>query len=874
MTELSSRSEPRLEAESIWGACKIGLRILVREARSGTRGLVVLMLCVALSTAAYSTVSALIADVEFTIRTDGQKIIDGDAAIEVTHRQFNADERSWLETNAQRFSETATLRSNLINPVDGDAVLVDLKAVDGFYPLFAELSLEPALDLEAALAPRPNPSDDPSLNTGTLNTGTKRYGAVAERALIDRLRLRADPEQGSVLKLGAIELMLTAEITRETDRGLAGVQLGPRLLISLQALDDSKLILPGSLAYWRYSVQQLPGQTLNQLESAAQPYVDEGGWQFTRADRAGGDTEEFLFRLALFMTQVGLISILAGGIGVANATRAWTERRRSQYALWKCLGAGVALVRGIALAQIMIWAFLAAVLGSFLGAVAPLIVRQFDLLPFELYGNFYPRSIMLSIFIGLLATALFALPAIFDAAASRPARLLRGGAGQSKIGSALVLWMGACMMALAMIAITSSPEPAAAPIFMAGWIAVILILVVVARLFTRLISSFKPRYPVLRMALRRLDGTSGLFLSLGIGLTMLTALSLTQNSLNRLFEDTVREDAPNFFFVDIQPQQLDRFVALAEDFDSVSRVDTAPMLRGRITHFDDIPVTEHPDNNEQNDSDWVLESDRGLTWARQPPSSGSLVTQGEWWDQDYQGEPLISLDADIARDFNLVIGDSITVDLLGRQFRAIIANLREIDWRGFEMNFVMIFSPGLIQSAPQTHLAVVYLDVEDEVALRRTVAENFPNISGVRVRDVIEQIRDVLRKMSLAIGAIGTVAIAIGILVLAAASIAEQRRRAYMTVLLKVVGATRGQIIAVFLAEFAAIGAVASFLAIMMGMGVSYLLCRFALNIDLVPGLGAVVVPLMVGLAVSLGVGVASSLPLLNQRPLSWLRNQ
>ena len=326
-----------------------------------------------------------------------------------------------------------------------------------------------------------------------------------------------------------------------------------------------------------------------------------------------------------------------------------------------------------------------------------------------------------------------------------------------------------------------------------------------------------PRGATLRLALgnlhRRGSPTSGIVASLGLGLTVLVAIALIEANLDRLIAEDLPERAPSFFFLDLQPDQKPAFDKLLAATQGVGDIDAMPSLRGRITKLNNVPVEQAPIAQEAR---WTLQSERGLTYKSTLPR-GSRVVAGAWWATDYHGPPLVSMDAEIARGLGLKLGDTVTVDVLGHEMTATLASTRAIDWGSLGINFIMVFSPGSLDGVPQTFIATVRAIPEPQAPLERAVAAQFPNVSAIPVRDVLAQLGEIVAAVALALRAIAGVALLAGVLVLAGAVAAGQRRRIYEAVLLKVLGASRATVTRAFLIEFALLGGATALIAIVIG---------------------------------------------------------
>ena len=293
------------------------------------------------------------------------------------------------------------------------------------------------------------------------------------------------------------------------------------------------------------------------------------------------------------------------------------------------------------------------------------------------------------------------------------------------------------------------------------------------------------------------------------------------------------------------------------------------MLRGRIVRLKDIPVEQLPPPTEER---WVLEGDRGLTWSAEPPRGGRLV-EGSWWPADYRGPPLISLDSEVARAFDLNLGDHLTVNLLGREITGTIVNLREVDWSTLAINFVMVFSPGVLEAAPQTHIATVRIDADQELGLERRVTDRFANVSAIRVKEALASVGRIVDGLGAAVAAMAAIALAAGIAVLSGAVLADRRRRIYDAVVLKVLGATRGNLLGGLALEYGFMGLATSAIALILGNLAAYGFVHWGMEGDfvLLPGVALATAATGAGLAIL--IGLLGTWRALGQKAAPLLRN-
>jgi putative ABC transport system permease protein len=430
------------------------------------------------------------------------------------------------------------------------------------------------------------------------------------------------------------------------------------------------------------------------------------------------------------------------------------------------------------------------------------------------------------------------------------------------------------VLGLAALAVVTAQDRTVALWFVAGAIAAFTLfrgagasIVLIAKKLGR------PRYPTLRLALANLHRpgapTAQIVLSLGIGLTVLVAVALVEGNLAREVETRLPAEAPAFFFIDIQPDQLAGFMEIVRATPG-ARFDQVPMMRGRITKLNGVPVEEAAVTPE---AQWALRSDRGLTYAASLPQ-GSRLAAGAWWPPDYQGPPLVSFDAVLARGMGLKVGDTLSVNLLGREITAVIANLRSIDWERLGINFTMVFAPGTLEGAPQTHLAAVYLPQAEEEGLARAVTERFSNISAIHVREALAGVDRIIGMIGDAVRLTALVTLAAGTLVLGGAVAAGHHRRVYDAVVLKVLGATRGSITRAFLIEHGVLGALSALVAGALGTLAAYFLVTRLMKTDWVFRPAPLLWTVALATLLTLGLGFAGTWRALGAKPAPYLRNE
>ena len=836
----------------------LALRLARREMRSGLGGFRLFIACLALGVAAIAAILSFSRAIEEGLRADAREILGGDVAVSLLYREATPEQTAFLQSQGA-FVRWIDSRA-MARPVktDGRPTLVQLKAVEAAYPLYGTLDLKADGSLADALAKRDGV-----------------WGAVVEEAALQRMNLAL----GDRVKVGDVTLEVRDVIAREPDRGLnAFASLGPRLMIPFAAVIESGLVQPGSLLNWEYRLKLAPGGSDLATLATLQNRFPDAGWRLRGVADAGGGIRGWLDRLTQFIGLVGLASLLVGGVGVGNAISSFLASRLHTIATLKCVGAPERLVFATYFLQLAALSILGVAIGVAIGAALPFLAQALtaDLLPVRARVGFYFRPLAIAAIFGLLVSLLFALVPLMRARRVPAATLMRGAVvTQGRLAWRDALAIGAVAMVLAAFTIFTSDSRRIAGWFVLGAVGAFIAFPLLARLVMLAAArTGKPRLAGLRLALANLHRpgapTPIVMLSLGLGLTVLVATALIEGNLRDQLMRRIPGDAPAFFFVDIQSTQMPAFEEALAAVPGAGALDKVPSLRGRIVKIGGKPVAEVEVPPE---SRWAVEGDRGVTYSATPPE-GSRIVAGEWWPPDYRGPQLISFDEALAKSFGLGLGDTITVNILGRDIEARIASLRRIEWTTLAINFVFVYSPGTLDKAPHTFLATVKATPAAEDAVFKVVTDQFPNVTVVRIRDAIETATNVLGNIGLATRVIGFLSILAGVLVLAGAMLATQRRRVHEAVVMKVLGATRARIAGIFAWEFAFLGLATALAALALGTLGAWLVVNRVMGLDwtFLPG---VAVAVAVGaMTLTLAFGLAGTLAALRQRPLALLRNE
>ena len=833
------------------------LRIARRELRGGVGGFRVFLACLALGVAAIAAVGSIASSVTTGLEKDGAVMLGGDAALRMAHRDISQDQRAWLERRGA-VSRVVYLRS--MARAGSRRSLIEMKMVDGVYPLYGALDTQPALDTDGPFAKR-----------------NGAWGAIADPSLLRRLGI----EVGDTLEIGGAVYRIGAEIDREPDRvsGARPLQLGPRFIASSESLNETALIRPGSQVWYFYRIRLADPGGLEAWKEDLERAFPDGQWIVRDRSDASPTIKRFIDRTTLFMTLVGLTALLVGGVGVGNAVRDFLAGKMQTIATLKCVGASSRTIFTAYLIQVLLMAALGIAFGLLAGGLAPVLLADLlrDALPVAARVDVYGRPLALAAAFGFLAAFAFAVWPIARACELPAAALFRDAVASARRRPPwpYIAVTAALLAALAALAVGTAVNRGIALWFVAGAVAAMILFSFAGALVKRA-AGFAARAGGvgLRLSLANLHRpgapTGSVVLSLGLGLTVLVAVTLIETNLGNQITRSLPARAPGYFFVDIQTDQLPDFENVVRGNEGFRAVRSTPMLRGRVTRINGATARQE---DVPPDARWILRGDRGVTWARELPED-EIVVAGDWWSADYKGPPLLSMAAGTATQLGLGIGDTVTVNILGRNITGRIANLRNVRWDTLRMNFIFIFSPGLLESAPQTHLATVHADPARETEIERAVAAAFPGVTAIRVRDVLDTVAGFLERLGLAIRLTAGVAIAAGALVLAGAVAAGHRRRVYDSVVLKVLGATRRRIVGSLLLEYGLLGLFTALVAAVIGTAAAWAVVTEVMRFSFVFDPGAVAVTMAVSVSITLMLGFFGIWSALGHRAAPLLRNE
>jgi len=832
------------------------LKFALRESRFALKNFKIFIASLFLGTAIIAGVGSVTANISDSIRQDGKIFLGGDVEISQTQERLSNEERTHLAEWGV-MSEIASLRS--MAHAGNDSSLVNLKAVDTAYPLYGELLLQSG-----------------KYSPDILSEKAGKWGILLSNALATRLNLNL----GDSVKLGTEEYEVRAIIKKEPDNASnQGFQLAPGVIVAMDSLSDNSLVQQGSLIRHHNRIKLNQNVTSSLLRNNIKESFPDKTWRIKDSNSGGAGLRRFVGRMGQFMTLVGLTALLVGGVGVSNAVRSYLSEKTNTIATYKILGGSSQMILLTYLAQVLFIASGAIFLGLIAGAGLPIAAGAFlkDSLPVEFKGAIYLKPLMLAAFYSYSVAIIFTLWPLGKATQVPAARLFRQTIStrpSARQSAPYIIVIAAMLLSLISVVIYMSEYRPLTTATLAAAAAAFLILLGAATLAKKMARNMpRPKNPIFRIALSNIyrpgNSTNSIVMSLGLGLILFTSIALIEHNLLREIKDRVGGEAPSFFFLDIQKDQHDEFKNYLKAREGVLSYRTVPNLRGRVTHIKSIEARKAQVKSE---GKWILRGDKGITFTHILPAN-NIITAGSWWPENYDGPPQVSISKNMADSMALDIGNEITVNILGRDFTMPVSSVRDFNWGNFGINYVMMIDPNTLKSAPFNYVGTAKTLIQDETAIYKELTRKFPSISVVRMTDMLSNALALLAKISGAIDVMAAITIISGIIVLAGAIASGHKSRIYDAAVLKVVGATRYDILKAYLIEFILLGALTGAIAIILGSLAAYSVINFVMKMSWQLPLEIPVSTVMLSVLVTLAFGMVSIWLAMSARPARVLRN-
>ncbi len=879
-----------------------------RETSSAWRHFVYFLVCIAIGVGALTGVSLFGTEVERTINKEARSLLGGDLEIRLS-RPLSPKGQAILDSLSPRgitlthVTELIAMAARTDSSASGQPTqIVELKAVEPEYPLYGTVRMEPQRNL----------SDLLSQQVGHCQ-GRSGFGAVVQESLLIKMGLKI----GDCLKIGEGFFGITGVVRTEPDRMANAFSLGPRVLMSREGLQTAELIKVGSRIRERYLVKILSGLPADPLLYELRGRLESDSARVSGYKEAQPQLKQFLDQLTRYLGLIGLTALFIGGLGVATSVHAFVREKLTTIAILKTIGAdSPTIIRTYALQAMML-----GLAGSLIGLLIGVLLQQglprmiavlmasdlLDQLGFAEGGigiSFLP--LVKGLALGLLSTLLFTLWPLLTIREVKPARIFRRDVaplGSSKSQNSNRWWKAwrdidrvkavtsiGIGLGLALLSMWQADSWRVGGLFIMVFAGAVLLLGLAARALIRFITAWpRPDPLILRQALGNVlrpgSQAVSITIAIGIGVMVVTTVSLVEQSLLAQVGENRPTDAPTFFFIDIQPDQTEEFLHLLHQRTNDPAPRLTPLVRSRLSAIKGEPIKleatseveeqkEKAEAKKEQRKKWYLTREYVLTFLQELPKDNKIVA-GEWWKPGQTfTKPLISIEEEAATQLGLKVGDTLKMDIQGVPVTGEIGSIRKVEWGNFSTNFYMIFSPGSLDGAPHTYVATVRVAPSEEVVVQQAVVAAFPNVTAINMGDMLDSFARVLDRLSLAIRAVALFCVLSGCFVMAAALASTRYRRLYESVILKALGATRTVIAQSFAVEYALLGTLGGLLGSVLASVLSWAVLEtvFDLSWSLQPAILATGCAATVTLTVL--VGFFSTYRILGQPPLAVLRHE
>jgi putative ABC transport system permease protein len=841
----------------------------VREIRASWQRLLFFFVCIAVGVASIVAIRSLIQSVREGLTREARAMTGADVVVRSDRPLGDLVRASVAQARSSgrvgTVSEAIEI-ATMVRPANATITrMVELRAVQDAYPLYGTMTLREGQYSHALL---------------------KNHGTLVRPELLAQLNLRV----GDDLLIGTQRFQIRGVIEKEPGRNLGAFSLGSRLFIDLADLPSTGLLSFGSRASYELLLQvpgppPAPGRrdaSTLLARDLSEAFVND----FVRARsyrQNEGRMSENLTRAENYLSLVGLVVLILGGIGVSSVTRVFVQQKVRSIAILKCVGSTTTQVLSIYLAQVLLLGLAGSALGVaiaggvltllpwFVGDLAAMLDVQYGLTG---------AAVIQGLAVGMLVSVLFSVVPLLEIRNVKPSLLLRQDLG-SVPRFDWVKWSVAVAVGASLVGVAAwqAGSLAVGLVLSGGFVAVAFVLHLAGAALVRAVQplrharSFALRQAVLRVA-RPGNQTRIILLAVGLGTFFILGVRALETNLLRDFELQVGENAPDMFLMDIQPAQRDGVIALV---DRENGEDPAPklipVLRARIVGVRGREV--NLESFEDVRGRGGLSREFTITYRSNLEANEKLV-DGTWWgDGPSAGMPEVSIEESLRSRFQIQLGDEMRFDVLGRIVTARVASFREVDFRDFRAGgFMIVFRPGPFDAAPHTFIAAVR-GAKEPVARARMqglLVNSYPNVSVIDLREVLDTVASIVNNVTLAVTVVGGLVLLSGSLILVGAVSMTKFRRVYEAAILKTLGASSRLIATTLLVEYGVLGAIAGTVGALGAVALSWAVARYALDLpwEASPAmtLGGIVITAIFVAA----VGVLASLDVLRHKPLSTLR--
>jgi putative ABC transport system permease protein len=836
------------------------LIMAAREMRASWQRLLFFFVCIAIGVGAIVALRSVIQSVRLTFAGEARSLITADAII--TSNQALKPELSAKIDERLRAAGAQSIQSielaTMARPADrsdGRARMVELRAVEAGFPYYGTMKLAGDVPYDHQLL--------------------ENFGVLVRPELLAQLDVRV----GDRLTIGGRPFTIRGVIQSEPGRRLGAFSIGPRVFVDLEDLRETGLLGFGS----RASMQRLlkvPEPAFDQLIVALRADVANEFARVRSYKATEDDIGEDFERAENYLSLVGLVIVILGGIGVSSVTRVFVQQKMRSIAVLKCVGARSSQLLAIYVAQVAVLGLAGSLLGVLLAGAAMLVIPLYVSTPGVeiVYGLTVP-AVTQGLGIGLLVSLLFSLVPLLDVRHVKPSLLLRDEARVHRPDATQIAVTLLVLSGLVALTVWQAGSLRIGSVVAGGLAATAIVLHLAGTLLIRAIRplarsrSFALRHAVLQLS-RPGSQMRIVLLAVGLGTFFIIGVRSLQQNLIDQFAVRMSADSPDMFLLDVQRDQVTPVEAvLAAHMDpGVAAPSLVPVLRARVVGVSGKDV--NLENYEDVRGRGSLGREYTITY-RSKLESNEKVVAGQFWDETPSDQPEVSIEQFINEQFDINIGDTVRFDVLGRSISAKVTSVRLVEWSESRAGgFMFVFRPGVLEQAPHSYIGFLRgpQDLEQRSRLQTALVAAAPNVSVIDGREILDAIKSVIDNVTLAVTVVGTLVVVSGLMILIGAVAMTKFRRVYEAAIFKTLGATRGLIAAVLVLEYGLLGVLAGGIGAGGAIGLTWAVSRYALDIPFTPLIGLSAAGVVITTLLVAIIGVISSWEVLQRKPLATLR--
>ena len=844
-------------------------RLALAEFRGAWKRFIFFIICIAIGVAAVMTIKSLANILGNAVGKESKSLLAADISIRGSWEQTKEDREfqkralppgtDFLfikELHAMARYQGLETSNGLKKP---GSLIVELKSVPlhpPHYPLYGELKIDPKKPLAEALA---------------------QHGAIVEPSFLMRTHLKP----GDAFDLGKVRVRVVGTVVSEPDRISRAFSIGPRVFVSQSTLAESQLVQPGSRVKHRTLIR-LP---LSMKPETAIDILKDGLKDKSLRLRSYKDMQSSLTdsieRMGQYLGALGVIALILGGIGVAMIIRTFMAQKLDTIAILNCLGASSRTILKVYLLQSLLLGLTGSILGVSIGYTLLYLLPQklAGLLNVDIQPEFYWIPAVQSLCLGMLTTLIFCAWPLFQAVKTRPLRLFRRNFDEEEIapGSKVQRWAAGVLMAggLSLMVIWQAESIKRGVVFLLalGISTLILRLVSVGLLkFLRKIpppQSMTRRYGLANLY-RPNNQAASVITCLGMGIMLVLTVRLVQMDMLSMLKSNTAGTPPNYFFIDIQHDQTERFVEVLDKTAPDAERELVPLIRSRLFSADGKKMSDWQYKNRR-EEEWFITRSFVLTHSVDPPKD-NVIVEGKWWSEEEASIPQVSLEEDAARRLGVTIGSTLTIEIQGVQVTAPVTSIRKVNWRNMRTNFYMIYSPGALEGAPITYVATVHVPEEKELELQQAVVDALPNVTALSTRDIVNTVESVVSKLKTLIDFMSGFSILAGLIILSGSIASTKFRRLKESAILKILGAQRSTVTGILGIEYAILGVVSGIMGISLSCLLSWGVMKYLVKSDWNVYPSVLMWTFVLSVLLTALTGILSSLDVLKNKPIKTLR--